>query len=718
MAAILFFGDFLLLLFYLLGKERDPSSAFAVSFVKALVIFSLFVCLLTEALSLFNEIGYAPLVTAYGAVFGMLFIVAVRSPRQSSTAFRHLEALYRGVRAHKVAIVLSVILFVAPLLFIGIYYPPNNMDSMAYHLPRIEHWIQDGNLLPYPTDYLAQIFNQPLDEYVLLDLFLLSANDYLLFVVQFAAALGTLCAVTLIVREMGFPGRMALLSGLTTATIPIGVLESTSTQTDYVAAFFVCAFVLFGLQTVRQGPSAARRDRLRRADMLFMAFSAALGALAKLTVGVFIVPFALWFAVELALARRIASLSLSIGTVMLAVLITNSMYYERNLQSSGHLFGPPSGLSTGLSVGGSHLKALLSNSLKNVAMQLSTPSPSINRALEGAVASVSRLFGVDSNGRGLNDRDQPFTLPNFNFSEDSAGNPTTVLLFIAALVLLAGRAAHNRRDLLIFGFCVILGLFLLSSGMRWQVYGSRYLLPLFALSTVVVGPVLGSYGRTLGGTAVLVAAIWSLPYVYFNYNRPLLPVYSIARHYRELIRYLPPSLSTQSLQSMDAAGRATVMRVYAPAGNGYERDPAPDPRDRTLAFDTLLRDHLSGVPTENPLARSRFLSYFSYKTAYGDDYVHALSQASRNGAPGSVGLRMRGMTWEYPVWSWFRQRGGPMPFISSVGQPDDYTPAPVNATVARTYDWMIVQDGVISDSRWHLIGDSPRVKVYERARHD
>ena len=35
--------------------------------------------------------------------------------------------------------------------------PPNTWDSMTYHMPRVEHWIENRNVEPYPTHILRQL---------------------------------------------------------------------------------------------------------------------------------------------------------------------------------------------------------------------------------------------------------------------------------------------------------------------------------------------------------------------------------------------------------------------------------------------------------------------------------------------------------------------------------------------------------------------------------
>ena len=55
---------------------------------------------------------------------------------------------------------------------------------MAYHLPRVEHWIQNRNIYPYPTNIVRQVLTSPLHEYILTNLQLLTGVDGLFNIVQ------------------------------------------------------------------------------------------------------------------------------------------------------------------------------------------------------------------------------------------------------------------------------------------------------------------------------------------------------------------------------------------------------------------------------------------------------------------------------------------------------------------------------------------------------
>jgi hypothetical protein len=45
------------------------------------------------------------------------------------------------------------------LLYIALKAPPNNVDSLLYHMPRVLHWAQNHSLAHYPIGYEHQLWN-------------------------------------------------------------------------------------------------------------------------------------------------------------------------------------------------------------------------------------------------------------------------------------------------------------------------------------------------------------------------------------------------------------------------------------------------------------------------------------------------------------------------------------------------------------------------------
>ena len=88
-----------------------------------------------------------------------------------------------------VAIVLAITLFIA------LTAAPNNWDSQTYHLPRIEHWIQDRSLEYYPTSIGRQNDLGIVAEILLLQTRILSKSDFYYLLIQWVSMICSIAAV-------------------------------------------------------------------------------------------------------------------------------------------------------------------------------------------------------------------------------------------------------------------------------------------------------------------------------------------------------------------------------------------------------------------------------------------------------------------------------------------------------------------------------------------
>ena len=145
-----------------------------------------------------------------------------------------------------------VLIFVVVTLFIALTAAPNNWDSQAYHLPKIEHWLQNHSLVFYPTATAKQNDFGPLAEMLLLQTRVLSGSDIYYPLIQWLSMVASVAAVFRITRQLGGDRSQCWVAAVFLVTLPIGILESTSTQNDYVEAAFLVAFITLGLETMER----------------------------------------------------------------------------------------------------------------------------------------------------------------------------------------------------------------------------------------------------------------------------------------------------------------------------------------------------------------------------------------------------------------------------------------------------------------------------------
>jgi hypothetical protein len=111
---------------------------------------------LVEILSLFNGLNKVNVIVSW--VLVLLVIYFINRTRSFKLLLLQIITykweITLGTKRLLFGVFVSIIL---PLCLLSIFIPPNNWDSMAYHLPRVEHWIQNGNIYPYNTNMLITI---------------------------------------------------------------------------------------------------------------------------------------------------------------------------------------------------------------------------------------------------------------------------------------------------------------------------------------------------------------------------------------------------------------------------------------------------------------------------------------------------------------------------------------------------------------------------------
>ncbi len=230
----------------------------------------------------------------------------------------------RELAASRLTVVFLVV--VAALLgyelVLGVTVPPNNWDSLWYHLPRAVAWLQNhgyGWIQNAPTDILNT--RQPVAEQELLFLFAATGTSHVYALPQFLAELAILVAVFGAARRLGFGVPASACSAALLATFSIVSLEASTAQNDLVAASFpvVAVCLLLGETRVEQALAGV---------------AVGIGLGVKLTT-VFVLPVVALLAVARGARPTVRALS-----GCLAGLVTVGMWgYVLNQEHTGRILG-------------------------------------------------------------------------------------------------------------------------------------------------------------------------------------------------------------------------------------------------------------------------------------------------------------------------------------------------------------------------------------------
>ena len=503
----------LILLVVLLFVRRgyDARTALATSFL----LIALFIAVTTEAASALDAVARGVL-TFVWAGFALVLVGALAIQRPWGLAGRAADSLRGWSRLtgldRLMAAIVAVILAVT--LLIALAAPPNNWDSMTYHMARVAEWISRQSVAFYPTAIERQNFLMPLAEYQILHLQLLSGSDHFANLVQWWSFFVAILLASLIVRELGQPGRAQLLAALLAATIPMAILQASSTQNDLVAASFCLAFAYFLLRLVRS---------LTLQDALLAGIALGLALLTKGTAYIYCAAIGLGIGVGSLLfseRRATASLMLRRFVLLCAVgLVLNAGFFWRNYQLYGNVLGGNNAHYTNEKLTADILAA---NLLRNAALHLDTPSEPINaqvlRVLQGVLGD--RINDPRSTLAGT------VFLVTHAIDEDSSGNLVHLVLICLAFLVLLVSNLPGKRKVYLYASVVLLAILLYAAAFRWQPWATRLHTTIFLLAAPLIAVVVMGFPKArrilVPGVVVLVVA-YSVPYLVANPSRPLLP---------------------------------------------------------------------------------------------------------------------------------------------------------------------------------------------------
>ena len=369
-----------------------------------------------------------------------------------------------------------------------------------------------------------------MSEFAILHFQVLAGTDRLANPVQWFSMIGSAIGVTLIAKELGANRQGQIFSAVVGMTIPMGILQGSSTQNDYVASFWLVCFVywIFVLKTKSDPWSAFAAGA-----------SLGLAALTKGTAYVYSLPFLIWLSVSVLKTHRSKGLKL-LGITAFIFLVINLGYFIRN----SNLFSNPLGIAQEISPG--HytipeqysnevfsIPELSSNIVRNIAIHLGTPFDNINHFLEKAVYQFHQFIGISPNDPRTTWPNQEFHIRGISLNEDFAGNILHIVLIIITILLVVIYQRHQRETISYFS-CLIISFLIFSVYLKWQPWNSRLELPLFVLwSPIIAMSILTLPGQWIAKAIMLLLLLGALPWVFLNQKHPLLNTTNVLNTPRE-----------------------------------------------------------------------------------------------------------------------------------------------------------------------------------------
>ncbi len=371
--------------------------------------------------------------------------------------------------------------------------PPNSSDAMAYHMPRIIYWMQQHSVENFATPYLNQIMLQPLHEYVVMHLQLLSNGDRFANCVAWMSTAAYVIAASLVARALGAGVRGQGLAAFCAATLPNGIMQASGVKNEALLSFLLSSMVYFCLQKRRWAVGAA----------------CALACFTKGTAYLFCAPLLLLL------------LPKAVPQVALLLLLVNGAFYWRNIDLSGSPLGFDSAQADGKYRWRNEYlswQPMASNVMRHLSEQLGARDEAWNRQVFQATVGVHGALGLGVNDPAMTWPYTEFIAPRLANHETDSNNRWHLLLLGLSALYFAWR--REKLPLLIVA-AMAAGAMAFCFYLKWQPFMSRMWLPLFSLGMSVVGLALGRIAWPLQAVVTVFLLSGSRLPLMQNWVRPL-----------------------------------------------------------------------------------------------------------------------------------------------------------------------------------------------------
>lgn len=508
------------------------------SLIKSYVFLLFLITVATEIASQFDALNFQIISLFWIAVTSISLFILIIVLKFNHDKFKLRESLnaIADIGALERIILVLIFFILATTLLIALVAPPNTWDSMTYHMARVANWIHLESVHFYPTSIDGQNYQMPLAEFAILQLQLLSNSDRFANMVQWLSFCISILFASLIAKELNGSKLAQIFSAFFVATIPMVILQSSSTQNDLVVGTLCMGFGYFLIKVTRT---------LSYQDGIFCGLALGLALLTKGSAYIYCFSLGVTIGFSRLILDRSKLISMEfirlIAIIALICVIINAGHLSRNYA----LYGNPLGNETTnyfnstISPGG-----IFSNLVRNAGLHLGSFSGQMNGII---YKGFQTLLGDQLNNPSTTWMGRQFEI-RYTINEGVAGNLPHFVLLGLTFLLIPWVKLKNKRLVYIFAGSLIIAIFLYSVVLKWQPWGSRLQTPIFLLAAPLVAVVFTgfrAYRKAIIISCVFILSLYSTLYLFLHNYRPLIPVrgYSVLNTNR-LIQYFvgQPSL--------------------------------------------------------------------------------------------------------------------------------------------------------------------------------
>ncbi|MFC4738425.1 ArnT family glycosyltransferase [Flavobacterium ponti] len=506
------------LLLFLIVHKSDLKSSLADFMIKSTLLFSTVIVLNVELLSIFNSLNFISILS-FWLVFAVILTYFIIKNKSFLIIKTKLFSLNNNISVVDKILLFLIIIFLFAILFQGIAYPPNNWDSLTYHMSRIMYWLSNESVDHFQTHILRHLYQPPFAEYFILNINVLNGNDYLSNSVELFFLVNILIVIYEILTKLKINLTNKLISILFVLTIPSVLLQASTTKNDIVVAFFILTSLLYCYNCYKN---------VTLKNFLILGIAIGLAIFTKGTSYVFLLPILIIFSVFM-LKKLIKTKNLKIinfGFLLISViLLINISHYYRNYKINHSILNIDDFEASSYMNEEMNLKNFISNSIKNIGLHLGYP---INEKSDYIIRDLHKKINVDIDDKKLNYLGAKYSAPlELTTHEDYVPNTLALVMIILSIAIIIFQYIFKNKSynkLYIILTCILIfQAFLFISIFKWQPWHTRLHITLFIVGSLHLGIALqlSSYFKKI--TYLLVPVlIYSFGFYYiFNNLRPI-----------------------------------------------------------------------------------------------------------------------------------------------------------------------------------------------------